>query len=245
MLHENFGIFGCRKSFKSFHRGTKPNFKSCFLREHIGIFRSSKATFWRGWDTKCHYPIGSNDIFTQIHLMNYLNISHSCIFMEGNYTIVPLDPSSHYGGFIEIGGRMFFSANVTDDMFVRPTDGPPGVTKKAIGASIFPAPFCKPPGQPKKRKIYRNLIWKVVDCVRLFVQFPILEGGRAVFFVGNVQPKSNKSWHVFIEMWFGMQKFQSNELLSPVGCVRVSAYVRVEQKVHERGFLCVSLWVCN
>ena len=22
-------------------------------------------------------------------------------------------------------------------------------------------------------------------------------------------------------------------------------YMRVEQKVHERGFLCVSLWVCN
>lgn len=57
---------------------------------------------------------------------------------------MPLDPSSHYGGFIEIGGGMFFSANVTDDMFVRPTDGPPGVTKKDIGASIFPAPFCKP-----------------------------------------------------------------------------------------------------
>ena len=23
------------------------------------------------------------------------------------------------------------------------------------------------------------------------------------------------------------------------------SYMRVEQKVHERGFLCVSLWVCN
>ena len=87
---------------------------------------------------------------------------------------------------------MFFSANVTDDMFVRPTDGPPGVTKKDIGASIFPAPFCKPPGQPKKRKIYRNPIWKVVDFVRLFVQFPVLEGevDEQFFFVANVQPKA-------------------------------------------------------
>ena len=25
----------------------------------------------------------------------------------------------------------------------------------------------------------------------------------------------------------------------------MSKYMRVEQKVHERGFLCVSLWVCN
>ena len=77
---------------------------------------------------------------------------------------------------------MFFQSQCRVDLFVLPTDGPPGVTKKDIGASIFPAPFCKPPGQPKKRKIYRNPIWKVVDFVRLFVQFPILEGGRAVFF---------------------------------------------------------------
>ena len=25
----------------------------------------------------------------------------------------------------------------------------------------------------------------------------------------------------------------------------IQIYMRVEQKVHERGFLCVSLWVCN
>ncbi len=30
----------------------------------------------------------------------------------------------------------------------------------------------------------------------------------------------------------------------PLGLV-LCVYVRVEQKVHERGFLCVSLWVCN
>ena len=27
--------------------------------------------------------------------------------------------------------------------------------------------------------------------------------------------------------------------------VTLPYYMRVEQKVHERGFLCVSLWVCN
>ena len=27
--------------------------------------------------------------------------------------------------------------------------------------------------------------------------------------------------------------------------VYLYVYMRVEQKVHERGFLCVSLWVCN
>ena len=47
---------------------------------------------------------------------------------------------------------------------------------------------------------------------------------------------------------------------SPVGCggsvadcrlsckmekYRMKTYMRVEQKVHERGFLCVSLWACN
>ena len=27
--------------------------------------------------------------------------------------------------------------------------------------------------------------------------------------------------------------------------IYICMYMRVEQKVHERGFLCVSLWVCN
>ena len=29
------------------------------------------------------------------------------------------------------------------------------------------------------------------------------------------------------------------------GCYDAYIHMRVEQKVHERGFLCVSLWVCN
>ena len=76
---------------------------------------------------------------------------------------------------------------------------------------------------PEKNWSRTRVAWQWEWCLKVSLQSCTNEKIKEMLFNNRIEGKMDRSW--MDRSWM--------------------RYMRVEQKVHERGFLCVSLWVCN